>query len=93
MSPTLSYVVFVLAAALAAVGQLLVLRDGLTGRTPAAGPGAAARLREALWITIPAIALALTLWATWRALPKQTASRSAATAGPVAALPVSRGQR
>ena len=93
MSPTLSLVVFVLAATLAAVGQLLVLRDGLAGRTPAAGPSAAVRLREALWITIPAVALALTLWATWRALPARTAGRPTATAGPVAVVQVSEGQR
>lgn len=93
MSPTLSLVVFVLAAALAVVGQLLVLRDGLAGRTPAAGGGAAARVREALWITIPAVALALTLWATWRALPSRTAGSTAATTGPVAALRISGGPR
>lgn len=93
MSPTLSFVVFVLAAALAAVGQLLVLRDGLAGRTPAAGAGTAARMREALWITIPAIALALTLWATWRALPARSAGSTAATTGPVATLEISGGPR
>jgi hypothetical protein len=82
MSPTASLAVFAVAAGLAIIGQMLVLRDGLIGRTPSANVTTGGRLREALWITLPAIALAATLWATWRALPPRTAAASAA--GPVA---------
>lgn len=90
MSPSLSLIVFVVAAALAVVGQLLVLRDGLAGRTPAAGTSVAARVREALWITIPALALGLTLWGTWRALPsRERVATPVRPAGePVATRPV-----
>jgi hypothetical protein len=82
VTPTLSLVIFIVAGGLAVVGQLLVLRDGLLGRTPAAGSTAAARTREGLWIAIPALALAATLWATWRALPHHAPRPTAPVAAP-----------
>ena len=89
MSPSLSLIVFAVASALAVVGQLLVLRDGLAGRTPAAGSSPSARAREALWIAIPALALGLTLWGTWRALPRRegVAAPVRPAGEPVAARP------
>lgn len=71
MSPSLALSLFVIGAGLALFGQIMVLRDAFAGRTPAATSGQAARLREALWIMIPAVALALTLWATWRVMPQE----------------------
>jgi hypothetical protein len=71
LTPTIAVVLFAIAAALAVAGQLLVLRDALAGRTPAAGTSLAARGRELVWIAVPAILLALVLLATWRSLPVQ----------------------
>ena len=79
-------VLFGLATLLAVAGQLLVLRDAVTGRTPAANPSRASRAREILWIALPAIALGFLLVATWRALPRT------AGAGPVA-VPVAATRR
>ena len=92
-SPSTARLLFALAAGLAVLGQVLVLRDGLVGKTPAASQTSAGRMREALWIVIPAIALALTLLATWRSLPaaggsmipaKRAPVKMPATAAPVA---------
>lgn len=86
MLESLSFPLFVVGAGLALVGQLLVLRDGIAGRTPAAGaaPSTAARAREGLWIAIPALVLVLTLWATWRALPRNRTPGSEGRSVPTA---------
>lgn len=69
LNPSNAHLIFALAATLAVVGQLFVLRDAVAGQTPASGTTRAARLRELLWIAIPALVLALVVLATWRALP------------------------
>ncbi|MGQ0650270.1 MAG: hypothetical protein ACT4P7_22240 [Gemmatimonadaceae bacterium] len=71
LSPPSALLVFSAAAALALAGQIMVLRDAIAGRTPAASTSTAGRAREFLWIAIPALALALVVLATWRALPRR----------------------
>ena len=71
LTPTFALVLFVSAAAFAVFGQALVLRAAFRGRTPAANATPASRVREVLWIALPALAVVLVVLATWRALPRR----------------------
>jgi hypothetical protein len=62
--------VFILAITLTAVAQFMILRSWLAGRTPGTSGSRGARLREAFWILLPAIGLAITLLFTWRAVTR-----------------------
>lgn len=70
LSQTAAHILFWCAAIVALFAQAMVLRAALAGRTPAASQATSARAREVLWIVLPAIALALVLWFTWRVLPQ-----------------------
>jgi heme/copper-type cytochrome/quinol oxidase subunit 2 len=83
LSPQSALILFAAAATLAVVGQLLVLRDALAGRTPAASATTASRAREVLWIAIPALALALVVFGTWRALPRRDVPPASIKAAPI----------
>jgi hypothetical protein len=62
--------VFIIALALTALAQFMILRSWLAGRTPGTSTSRGARLREAFWVLLPAIGLAITLLFTWRAVSK-----------------------
>lgn len=70
LSQTAAQILFWCAAIVALFAQAMVLRAALAGRTPAASQATSARAREVLWIVLPACALAVVLWFTWRALPQ-----------------------
>lgn len=75
------HVLFWVAVAICAFGQVAVLRAVFTGRTPGAvAPDAARRRRagEILWAIVPACMLALVLVLTWQAM---RTNASAATPG------------
>jgi heme/copper-type cytochrome/quinol oxidase subunit 2 len=64
-------ILFWIAVAICAIGQLAVLRSVVTGRAPGAlAPDAARRRRagEILWAVVPACMLAVVLVLTWRAM-------------------------
>ena len=71
LSQTAAQILFWCAAIVALFAQAMVLRAALAGRTPAASQATSARAREVLWIVLPACALAVVLWFTWRALPRR----------------------
>ena len=56
---------FLVAASVAVLAQLAVLRSVLLGRAPASTPGRSARLAEIAWVLLPTIALVVVLWVTW----------------------------
>lgn len=56
---------FLLAAAIALLAQLAVLRSVIAGRAPASSPGRSARLAEITWVLIPTVALIAILFFTW----------------------------
>jgi hypothetical protein len=60
--------VFLIALVVTAVAQFMILRSWLAGRTPGTSTSRGARLREAFWVLLPAIGLAVTLLFTWRAI-------------------------
>lgn len=69
------HVLFWVAVAVCAFGQVAVLRAVFTGRTPgAAAPDAARRRRagEILWAIVPACMLVLVLVLTWQAMRTNT---------------------
>ena len=72
MSPTLAQIVFWIAAGCCLVAQIALVHSAI--RSPMSGsPDAAAvvmprRSREIAWTIVPAIALALLLVFTWRAM-------------------------
>lgn len=66
-SPSLR-ALFLIAAVIAVVAQLAVLRSVVVGRAPASAPGRAARLAEIVWVVLPTIALIGILFMTWRTL-------------------------
>ena len=83
MSPLLADATFWAAAVCCAVAQWVILRGTLAA--PLA-PGSAApgrRRAEVVWAVVPAVALALVLGATWRAL--HPAGPVAATGAPATA--------
>lgn len=59
---------FLPAAAIALLAQLVVLRSVITGRAPASSPGRSARLAEIAWVVLPTIALIAVLVLTWNRL-------------------------
>ena len=59
---------FLIAAAVAVLAQLAVLRSVLIGRAPASSPGRSARFAEIVWVVIPTVALLVILVFTWRTL-------------------------
>lgn len=79
-------VLFWSAAAVALVAQFMVLRAALAGRTPAASATTAARVRETIWIVLPAVALVFVLWFTWQALPRVIAPLATPVPASVAAV-------
>jgi hypothetical protein len=56
---------FFVAAAVALVAQLAVLRSVIAGRAPASSPGRAARIAEITWVALPTLALIAILLLTW----------------------------
>jgi hypothetical protein len=70
------------AAAVALYGQARLLLSALAGRTPGAASTPIARVREGIWIALPALALILVLLASWRML-----ARGVGSAPPVAKSP------
>jgi heme/copper-type cytochrome/quinol oxidase subunit 2 len=59
---------FLIAASVAVLAQLAVLRSVVIGRAPASAPGRTARLAEIAWVVIPTIALISVFVLTWRML-------------------------
>jgi heme/copper-type cytochrome/quinol oxidase subunit 2 len=59
---------FLIAASIAVVAQLAVLRSVLIGRAPASSPGRSARFAEIAWVVLPTVGLIVILVFTWRAL-------------------------
>ncbi|MEO6444202.1 MAG: hypothetical protein ABIZ91_10340 [Gemmatimonadaceae bacterium] len=87
---TLSRIFFVLAAATCALAQVAVVRAALAGRTPGASNSVVGRVRELVWVLLPACLLLLALVWTWRSLPAGddlSASAPSATT-PVISTPV-----
>ena len=71
MSPALSDAIFWVAVVCCAVAELFILRSVFGAHPVPASGGTLPRVRrpmEALWAVVPAVALALVLAATWRAL-------------------------
>ena len=64
---------FLLAAVIALVSQLAVLRSVIAGRAPASSPGRTARLAEIAWVLIPTVALIATLFFTWNRMGQPVA--------------------
>src|SRR5688572_10705016 len=77
LSPILLRSLFLIAASVAVLAQLAVLRSVVIGRAPASAPGRTARLAEIAWVVIPTIALIAVFVLTWRVL-----------GGPIAVAPV-----
>ena len=72
MSRQLTHILFWVAAAACALAELAIVRAALathSRRAPAEGVPQPSRIGEIIWVVIPALALAVVLWATWRALP------------------------
>ena len=90
MSRSLADAAFWLAVALCAVAQYFILRSTFVVRAAPADrqvPGAR-RPVEVLWAVLPAIALALVLWFTWRAMqPADAPPSGAPTSVASAAIP------
>jgi heme/copper-type cytochrome/quinol oxidase subunit 2 len=71
MPPSLADAIFWVAAVCCAIAQWFILRGALTASPPQTGGGtvpATRRRLEVVWAVVPAIALALVLVATWRAI-------------------------
>lgn len=66
MTPLVSSIIFWFAACVCVVAQAMVVRSLLLGRTPASVKTRMAEIREVAWVLLPAVALALTLVASWR---------------------------
>lgn len=64
---------FLLAASIAVIAQLAVLRSVLSGRAPAPVPGRSARLAEIAWVVLPTIVLIGVFLLTWRMLGEPVA--------------------
>jgi hypothetical protein len=73
------------AAVVAVVGQTMLVRSLLLGRTPGSVKTRAAGFREAAWVLLPALVLALTLVASWRRLhrPELDVGSAPVAMGPV----------
>jgi heme/copper-type cytochrome/quinol oxidase subunit 2 len=59
---------FLIAALIAVVAQMAILRSVLIGRAPASVPGRTARLAEIAWVVIPTVVLIGVFILTWRVL-------------------------
>ena len=59
---------FLIAASVAVLAQLAVLRSVLIGRAPASTPGRIARFAEIAWVVLPTIVLIGVFLLTWRVL-------------------------
>ena len=64
---------FLVAASVAVIAQLAVLRSVLIGRAPASTPGRGARFAEIAWVVLPTIALIVVFLVTWRVLGEPVA--------------------
>jgi heme/copper-type cytochrome/quinol oxidase subunit 2 len=82
MPRTLSLLLFAIAGGIAVFGQAMVLRDLFAGRTPAADTSAPSRVREVLWIVLPAVVLVALLVATWNAIPGASTATGVGLAAP-----------
>ena len=90
MSQSVSEAIFWIAAALCAVAQVAIVRSALVTRVPDATGGvpAARRPLEVLWAIVHAIALALVLAQTWRAMhPAEAAPAPRVTADATSPTP------
>lgn len=85
MPPSISELVFWLAAALCAVAQTAVVRAALAGRTPGTTLTMASRIRELFWVVLPAVFLLFVLVWTWQSLPSRAASTLPVSGGSTAA--------
>ena len=86
MPLSLANAIFWVAAALCLVAEIAIVRSALVARGAPAGavPGAR-RPIEVLWTLLPAIALALVLGATWRAMRQHWAAEPAPVSAPATA--------
>ena len=108
MIPSASEAIFWIAVVCCAVAELFILRSTFAARGDPRGPGGAVaaatgsrpaaplpRVRRAVeiaWAVVPAVALALVLAATWRALhPGPASTRAPAPAERLSALAHARG--
>ena len=85
MPHSLADAIFWVAAVSCAIAQWLILRGALTvPDVPAAGAAvpAARRRAEVGWVAVPAVALALVLVATWRAIHPRAMSAPSQVAAP-----------
>jgi heme/copper-type cytochrome/quinol oxidase subunit 2 len=64
---------FLIAASVALIAQMAVLRSVVIGRAPASAPGRTARFAEIAWVAIPTIVLAGVFFLTWRMLGEPVA--------------------
>ena len=78
-----SEMLFWAGALLCVVAQGAVVRAALAGRTPGASTSIASKVREIVWVILPAVLLGVVLVWTWRSLP----SRGAVPITPVVGHP------
>ena len=83
MPPSLADAIFWVAAVCCAIAQWIILRGTLAAPV-AEGASAAQRRAEVVWAVVPAVALALVLAATWRALHPPSTPAPVAVAAQVA---------
>lgn len=68
MSTSFSTALFWIAATVAIVAQLAVLRSSLLGRTPGTDAPGKTHSKEIPWAVLPALMLAVTLYFSWQAV-------------------------
>ena len=71
LPPPSAAILFWSAALVALFAQVMVLRAAVAGRTPAASASSGGKVRELLWIVLPAVTLVVLLWFTWRAVERR----------------------
>lgn len=84
MPPSISELVFWLAATVCAVAQFAVIRAALAGRTPGTTLTTASRIRELFWVVLPAGILLFVLVWTWQSLPSRARSTLPVSGGTTA---------
>ncbi|CAA9357611.1 MAG: hypothetical protein AVDCRST_MAG11-3905 [uncultured Gemmatimonadaceae bacterium] len=85
MSPSLADAIFWVAAVCCAIAQWVILRGTLAAPLAPGSEAPGRRRAEVVWAVVPAVALALVLGATWRALhPPRPAAGTSTGALPVA---------
>jgi heme/copper-type cytochrome/quinol oxidase subunit 2 len=89
MSQSVSEAIFWIAVALCVVAQVAIVRSALVARVPDASGAVPVSRRplEVLWAVVPAIALALVLLQTWRAMHSSEAAAPRVTVAETSLLP------